>query len=68
MLVLPHGCHEKEESGEELLGCDSFGSYKREEIKPKYSWFYDDSVSDMVYCAKVMIKRMEIRQKILENG
>jgi hypothetical protein len=66
--LLCSGCHEREESGEELLSCDSFGSYKTEEIKPHYSWFYDDSVSDMVYCAKVMIKRMEIRQKILENG
>ena len=66
--LLCSGYHEREDSGEELLSCDSFGSYKTEEIKPHYSWFYDNSVSDMGYCAKVMIKRMEIRQNILENG
>ena len=62
------GCYEKEESGKQLLRCDIFGLYQREEIKPQYSWFYQGSVSDMVYCAKVMIERMEIRQKIFENG
>ena len=62
------GCNEREESGQEILSCDSSGSYKREEIKPQYSWFYCGSVSDMVYCAKVMIERMKIRGKIIENG
>ena len=66
--LLCSGCTEREESGQEILSCDGFGSYKREEIKPQYSWFHCGSVSDMVYCAKVMIERMKIREKIIENG
>ena len=37
-------------------------------IKPQYSWFHCGSVSDMAYCGKVMIERMKIREKIIENG
>ena len=50
--LLCSGCNDREESGQEMLSCESFGTYKSEEIKPQYSWFYDDSVSDMVYYAK----------------
>ena len=45
--LLCSGCNE---SGQEMLSCESFGTYKSEEIKPQYSWFYCGSVSDMVYC------------------
>ena len=37
-------------------------------IKPQYSWFHCGSVSDMAYCGKVMIERMKIIEKIIENG
>ena len=66
--LLCAGCGVREESAQEILSCDSFGTYKSEEIQPQYSCFYGDTVSDMFYCAKIMVKRMEIRKKIIENG
>ena len=62
------GCNVREESGDEILTCGQFGKYEENEIIPAYSWFFDGKISDMVYCAKVMMKRMKARKVILENG
>ena len=62
------GCKVNDESGDEVLHCESFGSYKIGEAKPNYNWFYSDSVNDMIYCAKIMMTRLKVRNSMLENG
>ena len=42
------GCKVKDESGEEVLHCESFGSYQNYAAKPNYNWFYSDSCNDMI--------------------
>ena len=58
------GCKINEESGEEILLCDSFGE-NRENVP--YSWFYSSSVDEQVCVAKVMMKKLKIRKKIREE-
>ena len=62
------GCNKTEESGDEILTCGQYGEYKENEKIPACSWFYSDKTSDMMYCAKVMMKRMKVRKEIFENG
>ena len=62
------GCKSNEESGDEILSCASLGKYEKNVTKPLYEWFFSNLVSDMVYCAKVMMERLKFRQKIIENG
>jgi hypothetical protein len=62
------GCNIREESGDEILTCGQFGVYEENEIIPAYSWFFNEKTSDMIYCAKVMIKRMKVRKVLFENG
>ena len=57
------GCQINEESGEEILLCDSFG--KNSENVP-YSWFYR-SVDKQICVAKVMMKKLKNRKKIREE-
>ena len=40
-----------------------FEKYEENEIVPAYSWLYDKNTNDMIYCAKVMMKRIKIRRK-----
>ena len=56
------GCNTREESGDEILTCEQFGEYEENEIIPAYSSFYNEKTSDMIYCTKVMIKRMKVRK------
>ena len=58
----------REESGDEILTCGQYGEYGENEIIPAYSWFFCEETSDMIYCAKVMMKRMKVRKEIFENG
>ena len=37
-------------------------------VKKNYSWFFDEKISDKIYCAKVLMKRIKVRKMILENG
>jgi hypothetical protein len=61
------GCNVREESGNEILTCWFFGEENL--TKPiHYDMFYGDSVSDMILVATVMMKKMEKRQTILDNG
>ena len=62
------GCDKREESGDEILTCEAFGQYGENQVIPAYSWFYENKTSDMIYCAKVMMERMKMRKRILENG
>ena len=62
------GCSMREESGDEILSCEKFGKYKENETIPAYSWLYGKNTNDMIYCAKVLMKRMETRKTMLENG
>ena len=62
------GCKIREESGDEILTCESFGKYEENEEIPSYSWFFRNKTSDMIYCAKVMMDRMKARKRLLENG
>ena len=54
------GCKINEESGEEILLCDSFG--ENSENVP-YSWFYSSSVEEQVCVGKVMMKKLKNRKK-----
>ena len=58
------GCGINEESGEEILHCDSFG--ENSDNVP-YSWFYSSSVDEQVCVAKVMMKKLKNRKKIREE-
>ena len=62
--TLCSGCKVKEETGEEILMCSSFG----ENIENvTYSWFYKDCVNDQISEAKVLMKRLKRREKIREE-
>ena len=58
------GCGINEESGEEILHCDSFG--ENSDNVP-YSWFYSSSVDEQVCVAKVMMNKLKNRKKIREE-
>ena len=60
------GCQVKDETGDEILNCEGFGR-KSETNKMKYDWFYGQSVN-MIEAAKEMIKRLKIRQKLMEES
>ena len=60
------GCGEREETGDEILSCLSFGDASELTEKMAYSWFYGDSVKNMVKVANVLKKRLKAREKILE--
>ena len=62
------GCKNREETGDEILLCEHFGKYEKSEKIPAYEWFFGDNVSEMMYCAEVMSKRLKIREKMLDNG
>ena len=58
------GCNTKEETGEEILSCIHFGK----EQSLKYDMFYSESSSDMIKVANCMIKKLKMRQTIIDNG
>ena len=62
--TLCSGCQSNEESGEEVLSCDSFGENTE---KLQYSWFYSSVVTDQVSVGKVMWQKMKARDKINEG-
>jgi hypothetical protein len=45
------GCKIREESGNKILTCESFGKYDENEKIPTYSCFFRNKTSDMIYCA-----------------
>jgi hypothetical protein len=58
------GCKRREETGEEILSCWHFGT----EENFKYDMFYSDSSIDMIRVANCMMKKLKIRQTIIDNG
>jgi hypothetical protein len=62
--LLCSGCHENEESGEEIFSCKYFGE---NEEKITYTWFYSGKLDEQVSAAKVMMRKMKIR-KSLRDG
>jgi hypothetical protein len=54
----------KEESGEEIFMCSSLGENPE---NLTYSWFYRDSVKDQISAAKMLMKKLKIREKIREE-
>ena len=61
------GCNVREETGNEKLTC----WYLVKEsltISIHYEMFYGESVSDMILVAKIMMKNMQKRQEIIDNG
>ena len=57
----------REETGDELLSCEGYDETLLEN-QPKYEWFYNNEVQKMIDCAKVMIKKLKKREKMIENG
>jgi hypothetical protein len=62
--TLCSGCKRNEETGEEMLICDSFGENPE---KLQYRWFYSSVMSDQVSVGKVMWKKMKAKDKINEG-
>ena len=61
------GCGLKEENGNEILNCEKLGTYEENQEIPAYEWFYSENCSKMVMAAKEFMKRLKVRQRILEN-
>ena len=61
------GCELKEETGNEVLNCEQLGKYEKNQEIPAYDWFYSENYSKMLLCAKEMMKRLKVRQKIIEK-
>ena len=58
------GCGKNEETGQEILMCDKLSE------NPKtisYSWFYKELVQDQVSAAKIMMKKLKLREKLREE-
>ena len=62
--ILCSGCKINQESGEEILACDSFGQNKEKVV---YSGFFSRSVDEQVRVAKVISRKLKVRQKIREE-
>ena len=63
------GCKMNSESENELLSCPGFcesNETNNEEIS--YSLVFGDNVSEMIKVAKVIRKRLKVREKLMENG
>ena len=48
-------CDEREESGDEILTCETFGKYGEDEIIPVYNWFYENKISDIITFAQYIM-------------
>ena len=67
--TLCFGCKKNSESGNELLSCPGFNESNEiinEEIS--YSLVFGDKASEKVKVAKVIRKRLKVREKLMENG
>ena len=58
------GCHEKCETGEEILQCDKLGP---NENQAQYSWFFSNLVSKQRAAGKVMVEKLKKRKRIREE-
>ena len=62
--LLCSGCQVREESGDELLFCKSFGE-NSENIT--YSWFYSEKAQEQVSAARLMMAKLKARERIREE-
>ena len=62
--LLCSGCHDNEESGEEIFSCKSFGENYE---KITYSWFYSEKLDEQVSAAKMMMRKMKIRKGLRDR-
>ena len=63
------GCGSNRETGEEILACSGLGELEQgDSDKPyMYSLFYYGTTGEMVKLAKVMMKKLKVREKIKER-
>ena len=63
------GCIKNEESGDEILTCNGFDKGKNinENGRTKFSFFFEKSAGNMILAAKILKRKLKIRQKILEG-
>ena len=64
------GCGVNDETGQEILSCDSYVDGREEEMQKVpllYSIFYFGTPSEMYQLAKVMHKKLETRNKLMEE-
>ena len=59
------GCKQNEETGDEILSCNSYGDQNMTKTI-KYDCFFSDPVQ-MVEAAQVLMKRLKIRQKLIDE-
>ena len=62
------GCGQKDETGEEILSCKYFDYDENIPTNLSYEWHYSKEISKIIACAKVMTKKLKVRQKILDTG
>ena len=63
------GCRKTEESGGEIMICESLNNENREaDIIVKYDWFYSYDINDIVKAGKILQDGLKRRQDILETG
>ena len=62
--LLCSGCHENEESGDEIFSCKSFGE---NDEKITYKWFYSETLDEQVSAAKMMMIKMKIRKTLRDE-
>ena len=64
------GCGENEETGDEVISCSGFTDNKeKEENIPiiSYQLFFDGKVTEMSEVAKVMMRKLKVRDKLLDG-
>ena len=62
------GCGVNIETGDEAINCSGFADNKEENIQTKsYQLFFDGTVSEMSEVAKELIRRLKVRDKLLEG-
>ena len=61
-------CGIKNETGEEIISCNGYGETSDLGGKPMlYSTFYYGTTSEMILVAKMMMKRLKLREKMMEK-
>ena len=62
--ILCEGCHENEETGEEVLKCEKLGSNVQQ---VDYTWFYSELVTKKILVGKVLVQKLKKRKQLREG-
>ena len=62
------GCGEENETGEEILKCSGYSEFTSEDKPVVYSLFYYGNALEMAEVAKIMLKRLKVREKRMEKS